>query len=51
MKLFDFLDNSNGEYSFTSPSAEKENDDAEEAMFRNRFTKNRTTIGNSFNFG
>ena len=51
MKVFDFLDNSNGEYSFTSPSAEKENDDAEEAMFRNRFTKNRTTIGNSFNFG
>lgn len=52
MKVFDYINTSQQNYNFdVSPQAEQENEDAQESIFASRFTKNRTTVGNSFKFG
>ena len=51
MKVFDLVDNNNQDLSFTRPDLVKEEDDAELNMFSNRFTRNRTAVGNQFKFG
>lgn len=51
MKVFDLVDSNNQDLSFTRPDLVKEEDDAELNMFSNRFTRNRTAVGNQFKFG
>ena len=52
MKVFDYINTSQQNYNFElSPKVEQENENAQESIFASRFTKNRTTVGNSFKFG